>query len=78
MSTSDLISTIGVVLILAGFFGLIMKWLTADKPLYLWLNAIGAGLACYGSFLIPSWPFVILEGTWSLVAFFGLIRKFNS
>jgi hypothetical protein len=78
MSSSDLISTIGVVLILAGFFALIMKWLEADHSLYLWLNAIGAGLACYGSFLIPSWPFVILEGVWSLVAFFGLIRKFKS
>jgi hypothetical protein len=75
MSASDLISTAGVILILAGFFALIMKWLTSEHVLYLWLNAIGAALACYGSYLIPSWPFVILEGVWSLVAFFGLIRK---
>jgi hypothetical protein len=78
MTNSDWISTVGVVLILAGFFALIMKWLSAESTWYLWLNAIGAGLACYGSFLIPSWPFVILEGVWSLVAFFGLIRKLKT
>ena len=38
------------------------------------VNIIGAALACYASYLIAYWPFVILEGTWTLVSVYGLMR----
>jgi hypothetical protein len=38
------------------------------------MNVIGAALACYASFLIDYWPFVILEGTWVLVSIYGLMK----
>jgi hypothetical protein len=44
-----------------------------DGRLYFAMNIVGAGLAGFASFLIPFWPFVILEGIWvivSIVAFF--------
>jgi hypothetical protein len=35
---------------------------------------IGAALAFYASLLISYWPFVILEGTWTLVSIYGLMK----
>ena len=37
------------------------------------MNFIGAGLACAAAALIPFLPFVVLEGTWSLVALVALV-----
>ncbi|AAM31595.1 hypothetical protein MM_1899 [Methanosarcina mazei Go1] len=45
-----------------------------DTKTYAMLNVVGAGLSCYASILIDYMPFVILEGTWALVAFIGLVR----
>jgi len=39
------------------------------------LNILGGLFACYGSVLLKSIPFVILEGTWSVVAFIGLVKN---
>jgi len=36
--------------------------------------SVGAGLATTSAYLIQSWPFVILEGTWALVSIIGLAR----
>jgi hypothetical protein len=38
------------------------------------MNVLGAGLACIASWLISYMPFVILEGTWTLVSFVALIN----
>lgn len=45
-----------------------------DSIFYYTLNIIGGGLACYGSVLIKSVPFTILEGIWAVVAAVGLIK----
>ena len=37
------------------------------------MNFVGAGLACAAAALIPFLPFVVLEGTWSLVALVALV-----
>jgi hypothetical protein len=42
--------------------------------LYFVLNIVGGAFACYGSVLLNSLPFIILEGTWSVVALIGLIK----
>ena len=44
---------------------------------YLLMNFFGAGLSCYGSWLINAIPFVVLEGTWALVAITGLVRTYR-
>jgi hypothetical protein len=41
---------------------------------YVCLNLLGAGLACYASWLLDFFPFVVLEGTWAVVAAFALGR----
>jgi hypothetical protein len=52
--------------------------ISKDGLTYILLNLIGAGLAMLASWLIHYIPFVVLEGTWtlvSLVAFFNYFRK---
>jgi hypothetical protein len=74
MTYNDIIGSIGVWLILFAYFlntaGVIKK----DKRLFYVMNIFGAALACYASFLIDYWPFVILEGIWTLVSIYGLMR----
>jgi hypothetical protein len=38
------------------------------------LNFTGASMACLASVLINYMPFVILEGTWTVVSLFALIN----
>ena len=75
MSYIDIISTVGVSLILLAFFLNTFKYLSASGKLYFMLNIVGGAFACYGSVLLNSVPFIILEGTWSLVALVGLIKN---
>ena len=74
MSYNDIIGTIGVGLILLAYFCTTFKFLSGESKLFFILNTIGAGLACYASWLINYWPFVILEGTWTLVSIVGLLK----
>jgi hypothetical protein len=75
MLFADIINTIGVSLILLAFFLLTIRKVQSSSLSYLILNMIGAGMACYGSWLINAIPFMVLEGIWSLVATMGLIRS---
>jgi len=75
MSYSSIIGSIGVTLLLAAFFLNLFRYISQDSRLYLFLNIIGAGLSCYASILILYWPFVILEGCWTVVALAALPGK---
>ena len=76
MSYTDIVSTIGVSLILLAFFLNTFKYLAESSNMYFILNVVGGAFACYGSVLLNSLPFIILEGTWSIVALVGLIKTF--
>jgi hypothetical protein len=52
-------------------FGIVKK----EGSLYFIINSIDAGLAGYASYLIDFIPFVILEATWVLVSFIGLLKS---
>ncbi|MBL0134429.1 MAG: hypothetical protein IPP79_10725 [Chitinophagaceae bacterium] len=75
MEFNDLIGTVGVGLILLAYFLSTFKLLSSTSTLFFLLNIVGAGLACYASWLIKYWPFVILEAVWCLVSIVGLIKK---
>ncbi|MBL7741223.1 MAG: hypothetical protein JNK14_18515 [Chitinophagaceae bacterium] len=74
MDYNDIIGTIGVGLILMAFFLSTAGLMQSNGKSYYVLNVTGAALACYASFLINYWPFVILEGTWTLVSIYGLMK----
>ncbi len=75
MDIPILTGSVGVGLLLIAFFLNVAKKISADSPAYIWLNIFGAAISCYASYLIDYWPFVILEGTWAVVACAALIRK---
>jgi hypothetical protein len=76
MNYNDIIGTIGVGLILFAYFLNIFSMIPKDGILFFIMNIVGAALACYASFLIHYLPFIILEGTWTLVSIIGLLRLF--
>jgi hypothetical protein len=71
---STLIGSAGVTLLLVAFFLNLIKRLAQDSVAYTLLNLVGAALAGYASWLIGFIPFVVLEGTWAVVAAVALLR----
>lgn len=74
MNYNDWIGTLGVGLILLAYFGHTFQLISGKGGLFFGLNVIGAGLACYASYLIAYWPFVVLEGVWTAVSVAGLVK----
>jgi hypothetical protein len=77
MNFTDWTGTIGVTILLVAYFLNLLNKLSADKPTYILLNILGAGIACYASLLLNYKPFIILEGTWTLVSIIGLIKFYS-
>jgi hypothetical protein len=75
MTLADLVSGLGVLLILIPFFMTTLSWMSDKSMIYFLLNLFGGLLAFWGSILVKSVPFAVLEGTWTLVAFFGLVKS---
>lgn len=75
MNVNDWIGTVGVSLILIAYFCSTFKFMSADSHWFFALNATGAALACFASYLIAYWPFVILEGTWTVVSVIGFFKS---
>lgn len=71
---SVLIGSTGVTLLLLAFLLNLFNKLPQNSAPYALLNIVGAGLACYASWLIDYMPFVVLEGAWFVVAVVGLVR----
>ncbi len=78
MSFAEILGTAGVSMILVGFtlnlFGIMQR----RSYKYVLLNLVGGALACTASILIEFFPFVILEGTWTVVAVVGLASLLRS
>jgi hypothetical protein len=74
MNYIDWVGTIGVSILLLAFFLNLNKSLSSDSIVYIFLNFIGAAVACIASVLLNYWPFIILEASWTLVSLFGLIK----
>jgi hypothetical protein len=71
-----IVGSIGVGLLLLAYFLNLIKRVSQDSWIYTALNVVGAGLACYSSYLISFVPFIILEGVWFLVSAVALIKLF--
>lgn len=72
---ATILGFVGVGLLLVAFFLNLFRYLRPDALPYLGLNLVGATLACWSSWLIDFMPFVLLEGTWAIVAAVALGRR---
>jgi membrane-bound ClpP family serine protease len=77
MSSGEVLGTLGVTLLLIAFALNLANKLSASSFTYLFLNILGAGLACVSSYLIKFWPFVVLEGVWTISSCIMLLRSFK-
>lgn len=75
MSVSDILGTLGVSLLLVGFFLNLFKKIGVDSVGYSLLNILGAGLCGVSAYLISFYPFVVLEGVWVLVSMYALYKN---
>lgn len=73
-SAATLVGSAGVGLLLLAFVLNLLRVVRTDGIPYAGLNLVGAGLACWSSFLIDFVPFVVLEAVWALAAGVTLVR----
>ena len=74
MSFSEIMGSLGVAMLLLAFILNMLKIIKTESLSYLLLNFIGAGIACFASYLISYFPFVILEGVWAVVSLVSLVK----
>jgi len=74
MKLSDLLASIGVLVLLLAFLLNLYKRLPPNSKAYAMLNLIGAGTCCYASYLIGFYPFIVLEAVWGTVALLSLFN----
>jgi hypothetical protein len=74
MNTTDWIGTIGVTILLVAYFLNLVNRITQQSAVYMLLNFSGAAIACYASIRLHYWPFIILEGAWTLVSLIALVE----
>jgi hypothetical protein len=75
MTATDGIGFIGVTILLIAYFLNMTNKIEKDSLVYLQMNFFGAGLACLASVLMKYLPFIILEGCWTVVSAFGIIKS---
>ena len=78
MNLNDWIGFIGVTILLLAFLLNLTGKISQDSLPYILMNITGAALAGLASLLIHYIPFVILEGTWTLVSIGALIKYLNN
>lgn len=77
MTLTDCVGLTGVAILLVAFYlNLRGKFQHTDR-LYILLNMIGAGIACLASIMLNYWPFIILEGCWTIVSIIGMIKTIH-
>jgi hypothetical protein len=78
MNFSEIMGSLGVAILLLAFVLNMLKIIRTESLSYLLLNFIGAGIACFASWLIPYFPFVILEGVWAVVSLVSLVKNLRN
>jgi hypothetical protein len=74
----DVISIIGVFIIIVTYF--LLQWgrLESNSYSYSWLNIVGSVLILYSLFYDWNLSAVIIEISWIIISFLGIFRNFQS
>ena len=76
-SFADIIGSVGVFILLLAFALNLLNKISRESVSYILMNIIGAGLACYASYLINYIPFIVLEAVWTLVSVIALLSYYR-
>jgi hypothetical protein len=74
MKLSDIIASLGVIILLVAFLLNLYKKLQATSRAYCAMNFIGAAMCGVSSYMISFYPFVVLEGIWAGFALVSFIK----
>jgi hypothetical protein len=74
MKASDIIASLGVIILLIAFLLNLYKKLPAKSKTYGLMNFIGAAVCALSLYMIKFYPFIVLESVWSLVALLSLFN----
>ena len=74
MSTSDIIASLGVIILLIAFLLNLYKKVPAESRIYTALNFVGAAMCGLSSYMIKFYPFVVLESIWAAFALFSFFK----
>ena len=74
MNFTESLGSLGVSILLIAFVMNLLKITRTGSLIYGLLNFAGAGIACYASYLIPYFPFVILEGVWTVLSLVAVVK----
>lgn len=78
MTAAEGVGSTGVALLLLAFALASFGRLDNRGATYHAMNVVGASLSCAASAMIGFVPFVILEGSWALVALVALARSLRA
>lgn len=74
MSLAEVVGSTGVALLLLAFAASSFGRMSSESRGYHAMNVVGASMSCAASAMIGFVPFVVLEGTWALVALVAFVR----
>ena len=70
----QVISILGALAVLAAYAANQFRWIGPSNLSYTLLNIIGAGVLSAIAVVEQQWGFLLLEGVWTLVSLFALIK----
>ena len=71
---TQLLSLLGAGFCLVAYVGHQLRWMRADRIPYNLLNIMGSGVLGYIAFRPFQAGFLVMEGVWSLVSIYALVR----
>ncbi len=75
MTFVDWLGALGVFQILIAYILNLRSIIKTSDWSFIILNITGAAMACAASILLNYWPFIILEGIWTLTSIIAVINK---
>lgn len=72
------IGWLGAVLFVVAYLFLSLEYLSAKKPLYHILNALGAVCLVLNAAVIDDYPNIFVNGIWGLIALFAVYKCFQN